>query len=61
MDPDSNLAEQLRLAARIVQCLDKSRPIDDDDAGRLAELVESLDEWLREGGFLPHAWAGAKR
>lgn len=27
-----------------------------DDAQRLAELVESLDGWIRSSGFLPPPW-----
>lgn len=65
MDPDANLAEQLTIAAEINAIRDS---IPDDGtmtaelerlahlAFRLAELVESLDEWIRKGGGLPRAW-----
>lgn len=56
MDPNANLAEQLRLARGIQACADDGAPIDVDDATRLAELVLALDEWLRNGGFRPAAW-----
>jgi len=64
MDPDANLTEQLRLAARLLE-------LPADDLGnytqaeqseayfaslRLAELVEALHDWMRGGGFLPQAW-----
>jgi hypothetical protein len=52
MDPNANLAEQLKLAARI---LDGAAP--EEDAERLAELVLALDEWLRRSGGLPREWA----
>jgi hypothetical protein len=49
MDPNSNLEEQLRLAADLVE-------IGSADAARLAELVLALDEWIRRGGFIPARW-----
>lgn len=51
MDPNSNLNEQLKLAASIVK--DEEA---DADATRLAELVISLHEWIINGGFLPERW-----
>lgn len=30
--------------------------IDMDDVARLCELVRALDEWIKNGGFLPKAW-----
>jgi hypothetical protein len=51
MDPNANLAEQLRLARYVQRGTATPREID-----RLAELVEALDEWLRGGGVLPTAW-----
>ena len=52
MDPNANLTEQLRLARRLS---DSPKP-SAHDARRLAELVEALNDWLRNGGFLPKAW-----
>lgn len=49
MDPNANLAEQLRLAR-------DPEEWDHDSGTRLAELVVALDEWIRKGGFLPDAW-----
>ena len=33
--------------------------VDQDDANRLAELVEALNNWILKGGFLPKAWREA--
>jgi hypothetical protein len=57
MDPNANRAEQLRLASRLVESFDNERPIREDDAARLAELVIALDEWISGEGFPPDAWA----
>ena len=65
MDPIANLREQRELIARIRFRLERADPIagisdanraaNEDDAERLVELVEALDEWRRTGGFDP--WA----
>jgi hypothetical protein len=52
MDPNANLAEQLRLASEISSA---DEP-DVNDALRLAELVADLHSWIEGGGFLPLAW-----
>lgn len=59
MDPDANLKEQRILALRMTSDHDdpESNGIDQDDANRLAELVLALDEWIKNGGFLPKAWS----
>lgn len=59
MDPNENLREQRRIAARILVAnagADDARTL--RDAERLAELVEALDGWLSKRCFLPDAWAG---
>lgn len=56
MDPNANLGEQIRLAARIITAFDEGRHIADGDAARLAELVHALDQWIRTGGFVPVRW-----
>ena len=57
MDPAANLEEQLKLARLILQTYyDEDQEIDQDDAARLAELVEALDGWITKGGFLPARW-----
>jgi proline dehydrogenase len=56
MDPNSNLAEQLELAEKLIAEYDRNYHVDEEEADRLAELVIALDEWLRKGGFLPCPW-----
>ena len=64
MDPNANLAEQLRLAQSIRTRFDGA-DLDTlmeiiDDAVRLATLVQALDGWIRNGGFLPDVWKGGR-
>jgi len=72
MDPEANLSEQLSIAAEIIEIIDERGDEDGnlcdedkdevvDNANRLAELVQALDEWLRRGGFLPKRWAADRR
>lgn len=66
MDPNANLAEQIELAGKIIRDSDTAdpstiNPVDPDDANRLAELVQALDGWLTNGGFLPGRWSPAAR
>ena len=62
MDPDANLVELRRLAHLWLygDTFPHSRP-DADDALRMAELVEALDEWISRGGFLPASWELGRR
>lgn len=53
MDPNANLARQRELAAQI---LAHGRAFTADQSEELAALVQSLDEWIINGGFLPEAW-----
>lgn len=64
MDPNAALVE-LRAALRQLedarQLLGKEADLDAlwktiIASDRLAESIESLDEWLSKGGFLPDAW-----
>lgn len=63
MDPTKNLSEQVELAKKMLKDYEDldSNGIDQDDANRLAQLVEALDEWIRRGGFLPVPWQNAER
>ena len=58
MDPNETLKE-LRLLVKQVH-KDYEDPdgngVDQDDADRLATLIESLDAWISNGGFLPKDW-----
>ena len=58
MDPNANLKEQRGLVVTILKTIDRLEEHDDlsEDAERLAELVQALDEWLSGGGFLPKDW-----
>lgn len=55
MDPDANLKEQREILRRLDGATDEVEV--QEDCVRLGELVEALDEWLSNGGFLPAAWA----
>jgi len=59
MDPNANLEEQRRIVQRMLYGDEHNPPLE-EDAVRLAELVEALDGWLDKGGFLPDAWKTAK-
>ena len=56
MDPDANWSEQLRIAYRILTDWDRERDPSPQDAYRLAELAEALDDWIASGGHLPKLW-----
>lgn len=56
MDPNANLKEQLELAAAILEGADAGVREWGATAHRLAELVQALDEWIENGGFLPKRW-----
>jgi hypothetical protein len=61
MDPNANLAEQLVLAKKLLDSDDDSTDCQFcDSAERLAELVQALNEWIRNGGFLPEVWKQEK-
>ncbi len=69
MDPNANLEEMRRLAAKLLAQYDGPSAevndpgdlgrVDPHDAARLVELVQALDEWLSKAGALPEAWRGA--
>lgn len=56
MDPTENLKEQRMLCGSIAVDINKEDPVNRDEANRLVELVQALDEWLCGGGFLPEDW-----
>lgn len=53
MDIEAALIEARALTHRLL-----NEEGDEGDAGRLAELFEAIDEWLKSGGFLPKSWRG---
>lgn len=61
MDPDACLKELLKMAGEFQQAMDacpedEEPSIDAVDVARMAELVQSLDHWIKGGGFLPKRW-----
>ena len=58
MDPNATLAKMRQLANMILSDEGGLEDVGDleDAAHDLAEHVEALDGWLRQGGFLPKAW-----
>ncbi len=52
MDPNANLREQRRIAAKILA----DELVSESEVFRLAELIEALDQWLRRRGALPADW-----
>ncbi len=56
MDPNVNREEQRAITKRLLDGTDRH-----DDAERLANLSEALDEWLTGGGFLPDDWKDDNR
>lgn len=68
MDPDTNLTQQLDRVRAINAINDGTAGSENGEwtpeetmrlaylAGELAELVESLDQWIRRSGNPPHAW-----
>jgi hypothetical protein len=63
MDPNATLEEMRTLSAKMRKDYEDpdGNGIDQDDANRLAELVEAMDGWLSKGGFLPAAWKSDKK
>ena len=71
MDPDQALLDIRLVCERIKRFIDDpgyepGEDVDLDDsfkeaANVLAEKVQSLDGWLKTGGFLPKSWVDAKR
>lgn len=55
MDPDAALATTLGLVADILIANQLGNPVD-PAALELAEAVQNLNRWIRDGGFLPTAW-----
>lgn len=51
MDPNKLLETMLCAAQQVL-----NGDADEDTAEKLAEAVESLNDWIRRGGFLPDAW-----
>lgn len=55
MDPNANLNEQREIVKKYFEG-GISAEAQLDLLSRLADLVESLDQWISKGGFLPTSW-----
>jgi hypothetical protein len=53
MDPTQNLKEIRELCGAFERTPQECSA---NDAVRLAELVDALDDWICRGGFLPRQW-----
>ncbi len=53
MDPNAKLKELRELAAAAIE---GEGQIEHDNAKRMAELFQALDEWLSKRGLLPLDW-----
>ncbi len=57
MDPDAALRDMREQAQAIIERYQiEDWDTADDDALKLAELVDGLDTWLASGGFKPQRW-----
>lgn len=52
MDPDANLSE---LRTLVADNLDREF-VSDHVANRVMVLVDAIDTWISQGGFLPTEW-----
>lgn len=60
MDPDQVLDDIMELASAILAGgLSADSQLDASEA--LANKINALNAWLTHGGYLPGAWANAKR
>lgn len=57
MDPCANLKRQREIITELRMVFDNDDEL--ELLRELAELVESLDKWLLDGGALPHRWLRA--
>lgn len=57
MDPDENLKQQLAISVAIFN----DENVSVEDVQKLADLVLSLDTWMKKGGFLPKRWNRIRR
>ena len=55
MDPNATLAEMRQLSKKI-----ESGHYSQDDLSRLIDLLESLDNWIVNEGFMPADWANRR-
>lgn len=56
MDPNKTHREMMNKARAILDAFDADDEPSSDDVSELANAIESLDKWLREGGIKPTVW-----
>lgn len=64
MDPNEILRELRQLAEHVVKAANKREDVPPvhyggdltEEAENMAELFQSLDEWISAGGFFPAVW-----
>lgn len=61
MDPNTALDEIRDLYEQIIDDRANANDVADDDVDRLVDLIDALDEWITNGGFLPDDWKPRKR
>lgn len=60
MDPDRNLEEMISLSEDMIKEYEneEGNGIDQDDAYRLAELVQAMNNWIVvKGDYIPSQWS----
>lgn len=56
MDPNACLEEIRSLTESVLNTHDRDEQEYHSDCQRLAELIQSLDEWISKGGYFPGYW-----
>lgn len=52
MDPNATLAR----IRELIKAAETDEAVIHEEAGYMFELIEALDQWVSEGGFLPLSW-----
>lgn len=58
MDPNTCLTHLRAMAQYLLKQLDNGEDVALADVDELASMVENLDTWICDGGFLPTDWSG---
>jgi hypothetical protein len=56
MDPNENLMQLLNMASGVIAAEERDEKVSHELALRMAEHFLALDQWLKNGGFLPRRW-----
>lgn len=60
MDPNENLRMLRSIISSITTAFSRNEDPDPEDVQEMVLFVESMDEWLSKGGFLPNEWKRTK-